>query len=162
SVFIEQLARQRARRCLGRMRRTLGRTIAQLPLNALPQLAIHYRFVLAGVTLLLVANLANVDRVGKQLVQGAAREGLTSRALAARGYPDLGDDTTLVEIVPEQPDAAQLQVALIDVPDGLGLDRVDHQTAIANVVAQRCGAAHPHSLALGSCDFVPDPLSGDL
>src|SRR5215472_654580 len=118
--------------------------------------------MLAGMALLLVADFTDVDRVGKQLVQGAARECLPSCAIAAPGYPDLGDDTTLVEIVSQKPDASQFEVTLVDVPDSLGLEWVSHETAIADVVAQRCRATHPHSLTLGSCDLIPNPLSRDF
>jgi hypothetical protein len=36
---------------------------------------------------------------------------------------------------------------------------IDHQSAIADVVAQGRDSAHPHSLALGGGDLVPDPLA---
>jgi hypothetical protein len=55
-----------------------------------------------------VPDLADVDRVGKQLVERAARECLPSRAVAVPGEPNLGDDATSVEIVLEQPHAAIL------------------------------------------------------
>jgi hypothetical protein len=72
--------------------------IAQLALNPLPQLTVHNRLVLAGVAFFAVPNLADVDRVGKQLIERAARECLPSRAVAVPGEPNLGDDAPPVEL----------------------------------------------------------------
>jgi hypothetical protein len=53
----------------------------------------------------------------------------------------------------------QFQVALIDMPNSFGFRRTNDQTPLANVVAERWHASHPHALALGGGDFVPDALA---
>jgi hypothetical protein len=60
------------------------------------------------------------------------------------------------------PDAAQFQVALIDVPDRLCFGRIDDQPPLAKVIPKRRHAPHPHPLFLGSRYLVPDALTGDL
>ena len=66
------------------------------------------------------------------------------------------------EFPTELPDAAQLQVTLIDVADRAGFGGIDDQPPLANVIAQRRHAAHPHALALGGSDLVADALAGHL
>ena len=38
----------------------------------------------------------------------------------------------------------------------------DHDLTVLHVVTEGEGTADPESLALGGCDFVPDPLGCDL
>jgi hypothetical protein len=46
----------------------------QMLLNFLPELAFQDRFMLSWISLSLVTNLADVDRIGQQFVQRAARK----------------------------------------------------------------------------------------
>ncbi len=47
-------------------------------------------------------------------------------------------------------------------PDSFGFRRINDQPPLANVISQRRHASHPHALALGGSDLVPDALARDL
>ncbi len=88
-------------------------------MNLLPCLSIHDGFVLPGVTNLLVADLADVDRVREQFIKGAAREGSASRANAVLRYANLRDDPAPIEIMFQQTDTFQFEIPFIDIPNEL-------------------------------------------
>jgi hypothetical protein len=48
---------------------------------------------------LLVPDLAQVERIGEQVVESAARKLLAAPSLAAPCYPDTGNDPALAEVV---------------------------------------------------------------
>src|SRR4029077_16053761 len=74
-------------------------------------------------------------------------------------YPDFGDDPASLQIASEGPDGTEFEITFIDVFYGRSFSRIDYQPAIADVVAQGRDSAHPHSLALGGGNLVPDPLA---
>jgi hypothetical protein len=86
--------------------------------------------------LLLVADLTDVDRIGQQLVQRPAREPAPSQLDSPLGDPDFRYDFALIQFFAQLPDASQLQVSLIDVPDCLGFGRIDDQPPLANVITE--------------------------
>jgi hypothetical protein len=63
---------------------------------------------------------------------------------------------------PKGIDPAELEIAPKDQSDLFGLMLHDGNLAVLHIVAEGEGTAHPKSLALGSCDLVPDPLGRDL
>ena len=121
-------------------------------MNALPQLPLHDGGVLAGIDRTLVRDLAAVDPVLQHVEQGAAPE----------GPPRLADHPFRPQPLLEEADGSERQVVRIDAAHRRGLGLVDDELAVAHVVAERHGAAHPHALALGGGDLVADALAGDL
>jgi hypothetical protein len=75
---------------------------------------------------------------------------------------NLGENAAVAEIGQEPPDAAKLEIALKNAADALGLLLVDHQPALAAVIAERHHAADPQSLSLRGRDLVADALAGHL
>jgi hypothetical protein len=55
--------------------------------------------VLSRMTFVLVADLAPVNRVGEQVVEGAARELLSTPRFPVPRYPGAGDDPALMQVV---------------------------------------------------------------
>ena len=108
---------------------------------------------------LLVTDFAEVNRVRQHLVQSPARKLPASRSHAVFRHPDFGDDPAALQIAPQEPDGTEFEISLIDVFHRRGFSRIDYQLVIADVVAERNRAAHPHSLALGGGDLVTDPLA---
>src|SRR5271170_6530375 len=136
-----------------------GGLIAQTLLDLLPQFPAHYRLVLPWMAYLLVTNFAQVDRVRQQLVKSAARKLPAPRSHSVFRHPDFGDDLTALQIISQEPDGTEFEISLVDVFHCHGFGPIDYQPAIADVVAQWRYPAHPHSLALGGGDLVPDPLT---
>src|SRR5208282_6534706 len=104
----------------------------------------------------------DVNRIGQQLVQCSTREPAPSRLDAVAREADIRLYPSLLQLLAQLPHTAQFQVAFIDMPDGVGFGRIDDQPPVANVVAERRHASHPHALALGGSDLVSDALAGDL
>ena len=69
-----------------------GCLIAQASVDFLPPLTAHYRLVLPWMAFLLVADLAEVDRVRQQLIKSSARKLPASRSHAVFRHPDFGDN----------------------------------------------------------------------
>ena len=57
---------------------------------------------------------------------------------------------------------ADLEEALEDRPNELGIGLVDDQLAVLDLVAQRRPAAHPHAPLAGCGELVPDALADHL
>src|SRR5438105_4212303 len=76
--------------------------------------------------------------------------------------PHLGDDAPLAQVGHEHIEAAELEVAAEDGSDRLCFRLIDHNPAILRVIAERCHAADPETLALGGGDLVADAFGGDL
>ena len=108
-----------------------------------------------------VANFTDVKRIGEQYIKRTTRERVAVRSLAIDGA-ELGNHATPVELLLEESHAAELQVALENQAHHFDLGRIDDQPPLAQVVAQRHHAAHPHPFALGGGDLVADPLPGHL
>ena len=136
--------------------------MGQLPLRFIPDFPLHDRLVLSGMTFLAMANRAHVKRIGQQFVESAAGEGAAARAHAAFRYPQLGDHATLLEVLLQAPHRAEFEIALKDLPDGGRLAWINHQTALADVIADGRHPAHPHALAFGGGNLVADAFPGDF
>src|ERR1019366_7163748 len=93
------------------------------------------------------------------LVQSPARKLPTTRADTVFRHPDFGDDLAALQIASQEPDRTEIEISPIDVFHRRGFGPINYQSAIADVVAQWRHPAHPHSLALGGGDLVPDPLA---
>jgi hypothetical protein len=104
----------------------------------------------------------DVESVTQQMCEGASGERDAADRASIRQPADLGDDAAAAEIGQEPPDAAKLEVARKNTADALGLLRVDHQSAIPAVIAERHHAADPQSLSLRGRDLVADALAGHL
>src|SRR5260370_40373994 len=93
---------------------------------------------------------------------GSARERDSVYRVRGLERPPLGDDAPLAQVDHEQIEAAELEVAAEDGSDRLCFRLIDRNPAILRVIAERCHAADPETLALGGGDLVPDALGGDL
>jgi hypothetical protein len=69
-------------------------------LDAFPKLTADESLVLSGMALVLVPDLAQVDRIGEQVAQRAARKFLAAPGVAAPRYPGAGNDPALAQVVP--------------------------------------------------------------
>ena len=85
----------------------MRRMVAQLPLSPFPQPSVHDRLVLPWMALLPVPNLADIDRIGEQLVESATREAAAAGSRAAFRHPDLRDDAAPIEILLQEPNGAK-------------------------------------------------------
>jgi hypothetical protein len=159
AVLVEQSTRKRAGQCFGWPFAMCGCLIAQSSLDLFPKVAADYWLVLPWMAFLLVGDFAEIDRVRQHLVQSPARKLPASRSHAFFRHPDFGDDPATLQIVSQEPDGTECQISLMDVFHRRGFGAIDHQSAIADVVSQWRHPAHPHSLALGGGDLVPDPLA---
>ena len=56
----------------------------------------------------------------------------------------------------------KIQITLEDLSNGGRFRLVDNETTFADVITQRRYPSHPHTLALGSGELVPDALPGHL
>src|SRR5271167_2920514 len=99
-----------------------------------------------------VANLANVNGVGKQFVERSPEEQIPARSFAILCDPYFRLDSTAIQILHQEPDRPEFQVAPEDLSYRFGFCLISDETAINHVVADRHQTAHPHALLLGSDD----------
>src|SRR5947209_4265473 len=59
-------------------------------------------------------------------------------------------------------DAAKLEVQTVYLTNLVGFLWFNDQPSVLERISERYDPAHPHTLALGGGDLVPDPLSSDL
>jgi hypothetical protein len=69
---------------------------SQQQLRAVPQLSIHDRLVQPRVAEALVTNLADVNGVGKQLVERSPEEQVPARSFSVPYDPDFGADAAAI------------------------------------------------------------------
>jgi|GEM_PF-3792741 hypothetical protein len=69
----------------------------------------------------LVANLTDIDRVGEQAIERAARQWLTAPALTLVRHLGRGNNPARFEILLQKPDTAEFEIALEDMAHGLGI-----------------------------------------
>jgi len=105
-------------------------------LDLLPETALQNGLVLPRMTFLPVANLSDVNRIGQQLVQRAPRKTPPARFNSFPRHADLPNDPVAVEFVLQQPEAAQLQRALVGQSHDGRFRLVNDQGAIADVVTK--------------------------
>src|SRR3546814_14019770 len=60
------------------------------------------------------------------------------------------------------PNIAELEIALEDRADSLGFGFIDDELSVADVIAERHRATHPHALLLGRSDLVANARAGDF
>ena len=107
-------------------------------------------------------DVAGIDRVLEDRVELAAGEGAAAISSSLAIDPARGLDARICQLLCNQPDIAELAVAIIDVAHDGGVILDDGKAAPIGLVAQRRGSPHPHALGLGGGNLVPDPLGGDL
>ena len=162
AVRVDQQPRQQARVLGVRAMPANDGVSVQLFLYCVPGLAIDDGFVLPGVALAFVDDIADIDGVGQQLVDMAAGEGFTTTSLAVIRFAGFRSKTQPVRCLFHQPDVFMLKVKPEQCADGLGFRMIDDQFRVDRVIAQGHHAAHPHALLLGRGDLVTDALAGDL
>src|SRR5580658_4066586 len=118
--------------------------------------------MLSRMPLLLVTNLADVDRIGQQLVQRAARKAQPAGSYSPLGNADLRQDTVPVELLLQLRYRTCFQITVVDLPYRRSFSLIDDQTAIVDVVPDRWTSAHPDSLSFRGRDLVSYPLSRHL
>jgi hypothetical protein len=106
----------------------------------------------AGIGRAPLDGLAEIDPVADQLVEEALVDRLAALVQHAFGRERLG----------QRRGGADGDEPLEDHPDRRGLSLVNHQLAVAHVVAQRDMAAHPHAALAGCRDLVADALADNL
>src|SRR6266516_6349810 len=74
----------------------------------------------------------------------------------------LAADSFLIKVDFKFGNTAECQIALKDQPHGFSLGDIDDEFALLNVIAERDGASHPHTLAAGGGKLIADALAGDL
>jgi hypothetical protein len=82
--------------------------------------------------------------------------------IAARRGAALRNDSLSVKVFLQKSHTAQLAITSENVLHGFSLGFVDHDAALAYVVAERNKAAHPDSSSLRRSDLVADSLAGYL
>jgi len=91
-----------------------------------------------------------------------ARERFAAALGAIRRHAAFRLQPKAVGLLLDPAHAAKLTIKGEDTANGLGLDRVDDQRALARIIAERHVAPHPHALPLRGGDLVADPFAGDL
>src|SRR5712671_6517333 len=126
----------------------VDRVLGKAGLHGVPQCGVDDRFVLAGVTLVLMHDLAAIDPVLQHQIEGATGERLATPAAARGARPPLAADAASFELLLQQTHRAEGSIALEDVADGLSLALDWGKLAVAGLVPERRHAAHPHALPL--------------
>src|SRR5687767_8856554 len=85
----------------------------------------------AGIAGVLVDDLADIDPIPQEMEQCAAAERLTAERLAFGCSPRLGMDALGLQLDDQLMHRSQSQIALEDVPDGLGFHRILDQGSSA-------------------------------
>src|SRR5665213_2550133 len=93
-----------------------------------------------------VADLADIDGIGKECVERASPERQSSRASAILVDPKLRANTFPIEVLFEAPDGTQFEIALIYKVYRSRLIRLHDQLVVLGLVAERRDATHPHAL----------------
>src|SRR6202051_2315811 len=140
----------------------VARVGCELVPNSGPALIVDQCRLLPGVELTLVRYLAGVNWVREQCVEMTAREGFAAALGAVRRRAAFRAKPEAVCLLLDPAHAAELTIESEEAAHGLGLGRVDHERALARVIAQRHIAAHPHALLLRRGDLVADAFTGDL
>src|SRR5712691_3446346 len=133
---------------------------AQLGLDGLEQVPINNGRLLALEDLTLKRHVSDIEAIAEQMGERSARERDAPDRLPCLETPHLGDDAPLTQVGHHQIEAAELEVAAEDGSDRLCFRLIDGYLAILRVIAERCHAADPETLALGGGDLVPDALGG--
>src|SRR5205807_9001753 len=114
------------------------------------------RLVLAGVALVLVDDLAAVAPVLQYQVERAAADRPAAPAPARSAGPAFAGDAVGFELRLQEPHRAKRGITAEDMTHGLSLALDDDQLAVADCVAERRHAAHPHAFLLRGGNLVAD------
>jgi hypothetical protein len=98
---------------------------AQPSLHPVPKLLTDYSLVLTWIALLLVANLAPVQRIREQAIERPARERPGSASAPVLRSLDRRDHPELLEVLPQQPYRAQFEIPIENVFDQVGFLVID-------------------------------------
>ena len=136
--------------------------LLQQRLHAGEHLRIDDRRVLACVDLVLVPHLADVRRVGEQLVQAALVERPAAPRIALLGRPLLGLPAPAVQFLHDGHQRAEFQVQGEDLADLFGFGFDHDQLRVHDIVAQERHPARPLALPPGGGDLVAGPFRDHL
>ena len=140
----------------------LGVIARKLRLDCIPPRLIDDWLVFAGIGLLIVNNLTQIDAVLQHQVERAAREWLATRDAARGARPQFDLNAPGVELVLQQPDRAEFDIAAKNEAHGFRFAVDDDELAVLRLIAERRHPAHPHPLLLRGGDLIADPLADDL
>jgi hypothetical protein len=134
----------------------------KLGLDGVPCRGINQRRMLARIPNAPVVNLPYIKRVRQDFVEVTARKGQTTDRSTAGRCIWLGREIEANEFGLDPLQVFEFQEQVEDRPDGHGLGFIDGEGAVLSVIADGYPASHPHSLLLGCCDLVADPLPRDF
>jgi hypothetical protein len=140
----------------------IGPLLVKLNLNGLKQCPIENSGLLAREDLALVADLANIEAVAQEGGERSPGEWDASDCSSIGQRTEFGLDAGLPQVSEKKIQAAEVEVAAIDVTDRCGLVRNDRNLSILGLVTQGNHTADPKALAFGGSDLVADALGGDL
>src|ERR1700747_324730 len=129
-------------------------------LDPVPCLPINDRIV--KTIMALVGQPPNVDRVRQDLVEMAPADQPTAYDLARPVNPEWQPGVVLVEKCLEPHDAADLEIAPIEIAHEHGMLLDNMERPVLDPIAEGNHASHPDALPLRGGDLVPDPLASDL
>ncbi len=96
--------------------------------------------------LLLVTNLANVDRVAQDVVESTAREGFTTTNPPVSIGSLFANNTLFLQPNRQLPHRSRFQIFSEDCSDRGGFVWVHNQCPVLGVVPHGYGTPHPHAL----------------
>src|SRR5580693_9590058 len=111
AVAIKQHASEEARLPSFSAIAMLGGIARKLRLDCIPYRLIDDRLVSAGIGLVIVNNLTQIDAVPQHQVERAAGEWLATRDAARRARPQFAVDAAGFQLVLQQPDRGEFGVA---------------------------------------------------
>ena len=140
----------------------IGSLLVKLSLNRLKQRAIEDGWLLARKDLALVADLSNIEAVAQEGGERSPGERDAADCSSIGKLTQFGLNAGPPQVSEKKIQAAEVEVAAEDMPDGLGLGRNDRDLSILGLVTQGNHTADPKALAFGGPDLVADALGGDL
>jgi hypothetical protein len=105
-------------------------------LDRVEQIPVEDGWLLAGGDLALEREFADVEPVAEQVGEGTAGKGNAADDLTGLQDAPFGDDASLSQVSHQQVEAAEVEVALEDGPDSLGLFLIDRDLPVLAVVAE--------------------------
>src|SRR6478736_2675254 len=115
----------------------VARICCELVANSGPAVIVDQGRLLTGVEFTLVSYVAGVNWVREQCVEMTAREGFAAALGAIRRCAAFRPKPETVGLLLDPAHAAELTIEGEDAAHGLGLGRVDHERALARVIAER-------------------------
>ena len=106
--------------------------------------------------------LAKVGAVVEQFVDEALVDGFALANLTVLRGPGLRSHAVEFQFLDQHGAGTELDEALEDVSDDLGLAFVEYQSPVVDVIAEGRHAAHPQSFTLAGGNLVADALAGNF